>query len=60
LRREPGFGADWTAMPQFFKEHGWYAAGGGKVYHPSRPPNNDMPKSWDVYAPTIKCATLYC
>ena len=29
--REPGVGADWTAMPQFFKQHGWYAAGGGKV-----------------------------
>jgi hypothetical protein len=29
--REPDVGAGWTAMPQFFKQHGWYAAGGGKV-----------------------------
>ena len=27
--REPGFGADWVALPQFFKDHGWYTAGGG-------------------------------
>jgi hypothetical protein len=47
--REEGYGADWIAMPQFFKQHGWYTAGGGKVYHPGHPPNNDMPYSWDVY-----------
>jgi iduronate 2-sulfatase len=47
--REEGFGMEWTAMPQFFKQHGWWAAGGGKVYHPGHPPNNDMPYSWDVY-----------
>ena len=29
--REEGYGKDWTALPQFFKEHGWYTAGGGKV-----------------------------
>lgn len=41
-------GKNWTALPQFFKENGYYSAGGGKVYHPNLPPNNDPP-SWDVY-----------
>lgn len=72
--RERGFGSNWTALPQFFKNAGYYTAGGGKVsvhypaasavtstdtevacvrpmkvYHPNRPKNNDMPRSWDVY-----------
>ena len=41
-------GQNWTALPQFFKENGFYTAGGGKVYHPNLPPNNDPP-SWDEY-----------
>jgi arylsulfatase A-like enzyme len=41
-------GKNWTALPQFFKQNGYYSAGGGKVYHPNLPPNNDPP-SWDVY-----------
>eukprot|EP00054_Salpingoeca_dolichothecata_P019125 m.118692 g.118692 ORF g.118692 m.118692 type:complete len:118 (-) comp23137_c0_seq4:1084-1437(-) len=36
-------------MPQFFKKHGFYTAGGGKVYHPGHPANNDMPYSWNDY-----------
>ena len=47
--REAGVGDKWTAMPEFFRHHGYYVAGGGKVYHPGHPPNNDMPRSWDVY-----------
>jgi iduronate 2-sulfatase len=47
--REEGVGVDWVAMPQFFKENGWYVAGGGKVYHPNHPPHDDTPKSWTTY-----------
>ena len=38
-------------MPQFFKNNGYYVAGGGKVYHPSHPPNNDMPLSCAPHEP---------
>ena len=32
-----------------FKKSGFYVAGGGKVFHPGHPLNNDFPASWDVY-----------
>lgn len=47
--RDQGVGENWTALPEFFKNNGYYVAGGGKVYHPGKPPNNDSPRSWDVY-----------
>ena len=31
--RMEGIGANWTALPQFFKEHGWHAAGGEHTHH---------------------------
>jgi iduronate 2-sulfatase len=43
--RAPAVGANWSSMPQWFKEHGYWTAGTGKVYHPAEPPNNDPP-SW--------------
>ena len=33
-------------MPQHFKDNGWLTLGGGKTYHPGRPPNWDEPYSW--------------
>ena len=36
-------------LPQFFRQHGYVAVGHGKLYHPGRPANNDMPYSWDAY-----------
>ena len=33
-------------MPQWFKHNGYISLGGGKVYHPNQPPNNDVPYSW--------------
>lgn len=43
--RDPGVGAHWDSMPQYFKKHGYMTAGTGKVYHPGEPPDND-PASW--------------
>ena len=43
--RAPGVGAAWRSMPQWFKEHGYFTAGTGKVYHPGEPADNDPP-SW--------------
>jgi iduronate 2-sulfatase len=39
-------GANWTTMPEYFKNAGWFVGGSGKVYHPGHPENNDYPKSW--------------
>ena len=44
--REPEVGANWTSLPQYFKQHGYYSYGAGKLYHPNHPPRNDYPTSW--------------
>lgn len=46
--REKGVGADWTALPEFFRNNGYFTTGAGKVYHPNHPPNNDNAHSWSV------------
>eukprot|EP00051_Salpingoeca_urceolata_P002611 m.51540 g.51540 ORF g.51540 m.51540 type:complete len:557 (-) comp12232_c0_seq1:27-1697(-) len=46
--REPEIGINWTALPQFFRDKGYYTTGAGKVYHPNFPPNFDNNKSWSV------------
>ena len=46
----PGNGANWTTMPQYFKQHGYQVYGTGKLYHPNRPMNNDLPLSWTDYS----------
>lgn len=38
-------GANWTSMPEFFKENGYFTSAAGKLYHPGLPPNEDPP-SW--------------
>ena len=43
--REPGVGLNWTSLPQYFKKHGYFSSGVGKLYHPNLPPNFDPP-SW--------------
>lgn len=43
--REKGIGQNWTSMPQYFKKHGYFTSGVGKLYHPNLPPNYDPP-SW--------------
>ena len=43
--REPGVGEDWTSLPEWFKDHGYFTHGLGKLFHPNLPPNAD-PKSW--------------
>lgn len=39
-------GPNWTSMPQFFKERGFFATGIGKTFHPQAPPDFDQPLSW--------------
>eukprot|EP01043_Picozoa_sp_COSAG02_P098167 COSAG02_NODE_34335_length_485_cov_1.971503_1_plen_117_part_10 len=46
-------------MSRYFKHHGFLSLGGGKVYHPNQPPNNDVPYSWSAdipYFPLIRQA----
>ena len=47
--RQTSTGKNWTSLPQFFKNHGYNTIGLGKLYHPGRPYNNDMPLSWTSY-----------
>ena len=49
--RANGQGANWTTMPQHFKNSGWLTLGGGKTFHPSHPKNWDEPKSWSQDLP---------
>eukprot|EP00729_Bicosta_minor_P010356 gene10356-11183_t len=47
--REPeiGGGANpWVSMPGWFKQHGYFVHGMGKLYHPGNPPNDDGELSW--------------
>eukprot|EP00040_Diaphanoeca_grandis_P003964 m.26542 g.26542 ORF g.26542 m.26542 type:complete len:548 (-) comp15441_c0_seq1:72-1715(-) len=44
--REVGVGDKWTALPEFFRDNGYFTTGAGKVYHPNKPPNNDQNRSW--------------
>ena len=37
---------DWLSLPGYFKLHGFLTLGGGKLFHPNVPPNNDWPTSW--------------
>ena len=41
-----GAGNNWTALPEYFKLHGYVVLGTGKVFHPNSPGNNDEPLSW--------------
>jgi len=46
--RLPEVGANWTTLPQYFKQQGYLTYASGKLYHPAHPPNNDYPQSWTV------------
>ena len=35
-------------IPQWFKRNGYHVFGGGKIYHPNHPPQNDNPFSWSA------------
>ena len=39
---------DAVTLPQYFREHGYHVAGGGKVFH-DVPPHCHDPLSWDEY-----------
>ena len=38
---------DIVSLPQYFKDHGYYSAGAGKVFH--HPPGHNPPVSWNEY-----------
>ena len=38
----------WTTLPEHFKNHGFWTAGSGKLFHPDLPPNDDNPRSWSI------------
>ena len=44
-------GPDWISLPEHFKKNGFTTLGGGKTFHPNRPPNWDEPKSWSQDKP---------
>lgn len=46
--REEGVGANWTTLPQYFKQHGYLTYASGKLFHPGHPPANDYPTSWST------------
>lgn len=49
--REEGAGPSWVSLPQHFKQHGYLTLGGGKTYHPGKPPDYDAPRSWSPDRP---------
>merc|ERR1711976_713286 len=44
-------GPNWISLPEYFKQHNYTTLGGGKIYHPGRPPHDDEPKSWSQDKP---------
>ena len=53
-------GPDWISLPEHFKEHGFTTLGGGKTYHPNKPPNWDEPKSWSQNKPYFSFVGSRC
>lgn len=53
-------GPDWVSLPQHFKLNGYTVLGGGKTYHPNRPPNWDEPKSWSQNKPYFPFESSKC
>jgi arylsulfatase A-like enzyme len=39
--RERGVGDQWTTLPEYFRTHGYWTVGAGKLFHPGLPPNFD-------------------
>eukprot|EP00041_Stephanoeca_diplocostata_P024992 m.644277 g.644277 ORF g.644277 m.644277 type:complete len:649 (+) comp22647_c0_seq16:193-2139(+) len=56
----PGPGANWTTLPGYFKQNGYYTTSSGKVFHPQLPANLDFPQSWSdrpVLQEKFSCVT---
>eukprot|EP00730_Choanoeca_flexa_P016045 TRINITY_DN7503_c0_g2_i2.p1 TRINITY_DN7503_c0_g2~~TRINITY_DN7503_c0_g2_i2.p1 ORF type:complete len:523 (+),score=108.88 TRINITY_DN7503_c0_g2_i2:17-1585(+) len=51
--REAGVGANWTSMPQHFKNNGYLTMGAGKTYHVGHPAAFDTPYSWSEEFPYV-------
>jgi len=41
-------GGSWDTVPGHLKDSGWTTVGGGKTFHPKKPPNWDGDRSWDM------------
>jgi len=39
-------GGNFTTIPQYFKQNGYYSVGMGKIFHPGSASDNDDPISW--------------
>eukprot|EP00056_Hartaetosiga_gracilis_P012982 m.210119 g.210119 ORF g.210119 m.210119 type:complete len:630 (+) comp13779_c2_seq20:127-2016(+) len=50
--REKGVGANWTALPELFKNNGYLVSGSGKLFHTALPPHFDEPRSWSQFSPS--------
>eukprot|EP01060_Flectonema_neradi_P016062 TRINITY_DN2266_c1_g1_i1.p1 TRINITY_DN2266_c1_g1~~TRINITY_DN2266_c1_g1_i1.p1 ORF type:complete len:532 (+),score=87.49 TRINITY_DN2266_c1_g1_i1:48-1643(+) len=48
-------GPNWTTMPQYFKEKGYYTVGTGKLFHPGLPPSFDAQYSWEEFTFSSGC-----
>eukprot|EP00045_Choanoeca_perplexa_P009773 m.95607 g.95607 ORF g.95607 m.95607 type:complete len:524 (+) comp15024_c0_seq2:665-2236(+) len=51
--REAGVGANWTSMPQHFKNNGYLALAAGKTFHVGHPAAYDTPHSWSEQYPYV-------
>ena len=59
FRSAPGGNTSaWEALPEFFRNRGYYTAGSGKIYHPNHPPNFDQVRSWSQ--PWLKHPNCSC
>jgi iduronate 2-sulfatase len=57
-------GPSWVTLPAAFKHAGYLTSGMGKVFHPNRPANDDVPFSWspqwEYFQPAVdKCNASY-
>ena len=44
-----GAGASWSTLPGYFRNAGYNVFASGKTFHPNRPENNDVARSWTSY-----------
>jgi arylsulfatase A-like enzyme len=55
-RQEVDFGI--VSLPQYFREHGFFVTGAGKIHHPNLPPGFDEDLSWSE--PYVGAGSGFC